>query len=46
MKIASITFKLNESEKEKLLAIAAKRDVPLSQVLREIVKEYIQEEKK
>ena len=44
MKTASITFKLNESEKEKLLAISAKRDVPLSQILREIVKEYIQKE--
>ncbi len=46
MKDANITFKLSESEKEKIKALAAKKDVPMSQIIRDAIKKYIQEEQK
>ena len=45
MKDTNITFKLNEAEKEAIKQYAAKKDIPMSQVIREAVKIYIQEER-
>ena len=44
MKDSNITFKLPEAEKEKIRLISAKRDVPMSQLIREAIKEYIKED--
>lgn len=44
MKDTNITFKLSEADKEAIKALAAKLDVPMSQIIREAVKKYIQEE--
>ena len=41
MKDTNITFKLSETEKEAIKAEAARRDIPMSQLIREAVKEYI-----
>lgn len=41
MKNVSITFKLSESEKERIVQEAKKRDIPVSQLIREIIKEYL-----
>ena len=41
MKDANITFKLSEAEKEQIKALAAKKDIPVSQFIREAIKEYI-----
>lgn len=46
MKTTNITFKLSESEKEAIRELAAKLDVPMSQIIREACKEYIQKEGK
>ena len=43
MKTATIGLRISEQEKEQLEAIAAKRDVSLSQIIREIIKEYLKE---
>lgn len=45
MKDVSITFRLRESEKEQLVATAAQKDIPVSQLVREAVKEYLLKEK-
>lgn len=42
MKLASITIRISEAEKEAIKAFAEKRDVPISQVIREAIREYIQ----
>jgi predicted transcriptional regulator len=44
MKNTNITFKLNEAEKEKIRMIAAKKDIPISQLIREAVKRYLKED--
>jgi predicted DNA binding CopG/RHH family protein len=44
MKNTNITFKLSEAEKEAIKAAAAKKDIPMSQFIREAIKEYIQKE--
>lgn len=41
MKDTNITFKLSTSEKEAIRRIALKRDVPISQLIREAVKQYL-----
>lgn len=41
MKDTNITFKLSESEKAAIKALAAKLDVPMSQIIREACKKYI-----
>ena len=41
MKDANITFKLSEAEKEKIKAIANSKDIPMSQLIREVLKDYI-----
>ena len=46
MKDTNITFKLSEAEKEAIKAAAARRDIPMSQLIREAVKDYIQKEEK
>ena len=43
MKNTNITFKLSEAEKEAIKAVAEKLDIPMSQLIREAVKKYIQE---
>ena len=45
MKDTNITFKLSESEKALIKKVAAKRDIPMSQLIREAIKEYLKEEK-
>jgi predicted transcriptional regulator len=44
MKDTNITFKLSEAEKNAIKALAARKDVPMSQIIREAVKDYIQKE--
>lgn len=44
MKNATITFRLKEQEKERLEEKAAAMDIPLSQLIRNIIKEAIQKE--
>ena len=46
MKTALIAFRLSEQEKAELETLAAKKDVPLSQIIREAVRKHIQEEEK
>jgi predicted DNA binding CopG/RHH family protein len=45
MKDTTITFRLRESEKEQLVAKAAAKDIPVSQLVREAVKKYLEENK-
>lgn len=45
MKNSNITFKLNEAEKERIVVAAKKRDIPVSQLIREAIKEFLKEEK-
>jgi predicted DNA-binding protein len=45
MKTSNITFKLTDAEKEAIRALAARKDVPMSQIIREAVKKYIEEAK-
>lgn len=42
MKDTNITFKLSEAEKERIKAAAAEKDIPVSQLIREAVKEYFE----
>ena len=44
MKNATITFRLNEQEKERLEQLAAVKDIPVSQLVRALIKEAIQKE--
>ena len=44
MRNTSITFRLNEQEKERLEQLAAAKDIPLSQLVRELIKQAIQKE--
>lgn len=44
VKTEKITIRISELEKEKLQEIAEKKDIPMSQIIREIIKNYIQEE--
>ena len=46
MKLESITIRIDEREKEQLKEIAAKLDVPMSQLIRQAIKNIIQEERK
>lgn len=41
MKLESITIRINETEKEHLKQIAAEKDIPMSQLIREAIKEYL-----
>ncbi len=44
MKDTNITFKLSEAEKERIKALAAKKDIPMSQLIRDAIKKYLEEE--
>lgn len=44
MKDTSITIRLNEAEKQKIKTIAKSKDVPVSQLLREAIREIINRE--
>jgi antitoxin component of RelBE/YafQ-DinJ toxin-antitoxin module len=44
MKLESITIRIAENEKEQLKEIAKKLDVPMSQLIRQAIKEIIQKE--
>lgn len=46
MKTESITIRITEIEKEKLKEIAQNLDVPMSQLIRQAIKNIIQEEGK
>ncbi len=46
MKNTTITIRISEQEKEALVAIAAKKDVPVSQLVREAIREYLKQEGK
>lgn len=43
MKEARITFRIKEEEKEQIEAIALNKDIPLSQLMRELIREAIKE---
>jgi predicted DNA binding CopG/RHH family protein len=45
VKDTNITFKLSTAEKDAIKAAAAAKDIPVSQLIREAIKKYIQEEK-
>lgn len=42
MKNSTITIRINEQEKEKIAAIAAEKDVPVAQIIREAIREYLE----
>ena len=44
MKNAAIAFRLTEQEKATLETIAAKKDIPVSQLIREAIRNYIKED--
>ena len=44
VKTEVLNIRISENEKAKLKEIAAKKDIPMSQIIREIIKNYIQEE--
>lgn len=46
MKTESITIRITETEKEALKQVAAKVDIPMSQLIRQAIKEIIQKEAK
>lgn len=46
MKDTNITFRLSEEEKQKLKDMAAARDIPVSQLIREICREIFDKEAK
>ena len=46
MKSSNITFKLTEREKEAIKAEAAKKDIPMSQLIREAIKVYLEKSEK
>ena len=46
MKTAQIGIRITEQEKEALTAIAAEKDIPMSQLVREAIREYLKQEDK
>ena len=45
MKTSTITLRISEEEKEKITEIARKRDIPVSQLIRELCREIFEEDK-
>ena len=45
MKNTTITFRLTEAEKQQIEAAAAKKDIPVSQLIREAIREAINQQK-
>lgn len=43
MKESKITFRLSEADKTKLMRIAADKDIPVSQLIREAIKTFLKE---
>lgn len=43
MKDTTITFRLSEDEKNKIIALAAERDIPVSQLIRELCRAAIEQ---
>ena len=43
MKDTTITFRLSEAEKQKIVEMAAKRDIPVSQLVRELCRKTLEE---
>lgn len=41
MKDSQITIRISEAEKEAIKAYAVKKDIPVSQIIREAIREYI-----
>ena len=46
MKTEKITIRINEQEKELLKKISDQKDIPMSQLIREAIRNYIQEDNK
>lgn len=44
MKTATLGIRMSEAEKKKLEAIAERKDIPVSQIVREAIREYIKQE--
>ena len=44
MKNVSLTIRMAESEKDRLIALAQTKDVPVAQLVREAIKQYLKEE--
>ena len=44
MKNSTITIRINEQEKTKIAEIAAAKDVPVAQIIREAIREYIEKQ--
>ena len=45
IKEAKITIRVHEEDKELLKAIAEKKDIPMSQIIRKLIEEYIEKNK-
>lgn len=43
-KESKITIRIDEDDKEMLKEIAEQKDIPMSQIIRKLIKDYIQEE--
>ena len=43
MKTATITLRISEEEKQKIIELAKKRDIPVSQLIRELCREIFNE---
>ena len=46
MKNTSITIRISEAEKEKIMEYAAKKDISVSQLIRELCREIFKKEEK
>lgn len=44
MKDSSITFRISEADKAQLMLMALNKDVPVSQVIREIIREALRKQ--
>lgn len=42
MKNSTIALRLKEEDKNRLEEIAKKKDIPVSQIIRELIKEYLE----
>ena len=45
MKTSTITLRISEEEKNKIIELAKKKDIPVSQLIRELCREVFQKEK-
>ena len=46
MKDTKITIRISEAEKQKIFELAAKRDIPVSQLIRELCRDIFDKEDK